>query len=125
MGVSLGERMRLLRVKKQETQKQTADAIGIEPSTLSRYENCQRETQWEILVHIARHFNTSADYLLGLTDNPLPADWDAQKMEIEKDYPEVVDCMRKMNASNRSRLSERAMAIVEMQEAEDNIKQTE
>lgn len=36
----------------------------------SRYENGQRDIPLHILCLLAEYFNTSTDYILGLTDNP-------------------------------------------------------
>lgn len=54
-----------LRKKNKETQKTTADAIGVDQQTLRRYESGDRKPDIEILVRIADHFNVSTDYLLG------------------------------------------------------------
>lgn len=38
----------------------------------SRYENGQRDIPTKVLCQLAKYFNTSTDYILGLTDNPNP-----------------------------------------------------
>ncbi len=63
------ERLRELRGKK--SQEEIAKAIGITPQSLGRYEKKGkggRKPDIEVLKLIAKHFNVSADYLLGLSE---------------------------------------------------------
>lgn len=46
---------------------------GIPKSTLAGYENGFRRPNFETLVKISEVLNTSADYLIGATDDPSPA----------------------------------------------------
>ena len=61
-----------LREDKDLTQKQIAGELKIAPNTLSQYETGLRNIPNEILIKLAVLYNTSIDYLLGLTDNPAP-----------------------------------------------------
>ena len=58
-----------IRKKKNETQQQLADSIGVSRSTIASYENGLSIPDIEVLAMIANHFNVSTDYLLGLQDN--------------------------------------------------------
>lgn len=62
------DRIRALRVDRDLTQKQVAEALKIAPNTLSQYETGARNIPNEILIKFAYLYNTSTDYLLGLTD---------------------------------------------------------
>ncbi len=121
MELKLGERLRLLRMNRKESQRAAAQAMGIEASTLSRYENSKRETQWEILAQIAIYYETSTDYLLGLTDNPLPSNWENLRGNLEQKNPELFSSILKMSNENRTKLSERALVLIELQENENDI----
>lgn len=57
-----------LREEKGETQQELADAIGITRQSLSRYEIAARTINVDVLGALARHFEVSSDYLLGLSD---------------------------------------------------------
>jgi len=50
------------------TQRKLADELHISQNTLSQYENGQRQIPISILIKLALYFNTSTDYLLGLTN---------------------------------------------------------
>ena len=54
------------------TQQTIADFLNIRQSTYSQYENGQRQIPIEALVKLAEYYNTSTDYLLGLTDERKP-----------------------------------------------------
>lgn len=63
-----GERLLKLREERNETQQQLADAIGITRQSLSRYETSERTPNMDLIYNIAKHYNVSADYLLGLSE---------------------------------------------------------
>lgn len=51
---------------KQET---LAEYLHIKQNTYSQYENNQRQLPVEVLIKLAKYYNVSTDYILGLTDN--------------------------------------------------------
>ena len=65
-------RVKKLRKDRKEQQIELADAIGVKQSTISDIENGRRTTSFDKLAAICRHYNVSADYLLGLIDGPRP-----------------------------------------------------
>ena len=70
-------RVKKLRKARGEQQKELAEAIGATQATISDIENGRkatsfgrRTTSFENLASICTHYNVSADYLLGLIDEP-------------------------------------------------------
>ena len=63
-------RVKKLRKASGEQQKELAEAIGATQATISDIENGRRATSFDRLAAICEHYNISADYLLGLTDEP-------------------------------------------------------
>ena len=57
-----------LRNEKELTQKQLAEHIGVLERTVSYWESGKRECDFDTLINIARFFDVSVDYLLGLED---------------------------------------------------------
>lgn len=55
------------------SQKDLAKKIGVSPSTLNGYENGKHDPKSDFLVKIAEVCGVSVDFLLRITDNPLPA----------------------------------------------------
>ena len=52
------------------TQKTLSEFLSIRQNTYSQYETGQRQIPIETLIRLAVYFDTSTDYILGLTDEP-------------------------------------------------------
>lgn len=65
-------RIKDLREDMDITQKQLADYLHIRQNTYSQYETGQRQLPLEVLIALAFYYDTSTDYLLGLTDQKAP-----------------------------------------------------
>lgn len=63
-----GERVRELRIEKGESRKTFAKNINVLERTISFWELSQRECDFDMLIKIAKYFNVTIDYLLGLED---------------------------------------------------------
>ena len=65
-----GKIIKELREKTGESQEQLAEALNApNRETITRWENGSRDLKREHIIAIAKHFNVSADYLLGLSNN--------------------------------------------------------
>ena len=62
----LGEKIKELRISKKLTQDQLARRLDLATSSISSYEVCNRHPSYDVLVRMARLFNVSTDYLLGI-----------------------------------------------------------
>ncbi len=62
------ERLRNLREKQGQTQVQVGKAVGKSREAVTKYEMGQREPDLHAITSIAKYFNVSADYILGITD---------------------------------------------------------
>lgn len=67
-------RLKELRTKRRISQVKLAMDLNMNQNSISRYENGEREADYETLVAFADYFGVSVDYLLGRTDNPQMAD---------------------------------------------------
>lgn len=65
-------RLKKLRLEAGLTQQQLADQLSIRQNTYSQYESGQRQLPLDALVRLAKLYNVSVDYLLGLTDVDTP-----------------------------------------------------
>ena len=61
-------RLRELRKSKKISQLKLAIDLNMNQNTISRYENMEREADYETLIRFADYFNVSLDYLLGRTN---------------------------------------------------------
>ena len=65
-------RLKDLREDSDLTQVTLADYLHIKQSTYSQYENGRRQIPLELLIVLAKYYNTSLDYIVGLTDIKTP-----------------------------------------------------
>lgn len=65
-------RIRDLRNDAELSQTQFAAILGMSQTGYSKYETGENDIPSRILIAIAQYYNTSVDYLLGLTDTPKP-----------------------------------------------------
>lgn len=64
--VDFGNVLKTVRLKENMTQAQLAQKLGLTRSVISAYETGLRLPSYDILIHIAKIYNVSTDYLLGL-----------------------------------------------------------
>jgi transcriptional regulator with XRE-family HTH domain len=67
---SFGERIKYLRDINSIMQKDLAQEMGITTRALKYYEDDEREPNLKTIRFLCKYFNVSADYLLGLSDDP-------------------------------------------------------
>ena len=65
-------RLKDLREDRDLVQKEVASVLGIDQRVYSTYETGKREIPTRFVVALAKFYNTSTDYILGLTNNPKP-----------------------------------------------------
>jgi len=63
-------RIRDLRQDRDMNQTQVARMLGMSQTGYSKYETGENDIPTEILIKLARFYNTSIDYLLGETNDP-------------------------------------------------------
>ena len=66
--IALGKRLKELRQEHGLTQKELSLALGLNAVTYLHYEKGQREPPLAVLVGMAKYFDVSVDFLLGLKD---------------------------------------------------------
>ena len=99
--MSIGDRIRQLRKSKRLTQEQLAAAIGVERSSIGKYEGKSKNVvpSDDVKERLARFFNVSVDYLIGLSDIPYQIEADKQSPE-ERDllgtYQQLTSFGRKL-----------------------------
>lgn len=68
--MTLPERLVAIRERNGYTRKRLAEELGKPYTTLTKYENGEREAGSDYLVCFAEKFNVTVDYLLGRVDDP-------------------------------------------------------
>lgn len=72
-GLSLGERIHLLRKRRGMSLEALASAVGVSHQALSGYERGAHEPTAGTLAKLARALGTSTDYLVGLSHSATPS----------------------------------------------------
>lgn len=62
------ERLKELRIEKGLSIQALAREVNIGSSSICRWENCQADVKGSQLIILAKYFNVSIDYLMGLED---------------------------------------------------------
>lgn len=65
-------RLKDLREDRDLSQQYVSEYLGMKQPQYSRYERGLRDIPTDVLIRLARLYNTSADYLLGLTNTSKP-----------------------------------------------------
>ena len=63
------ERFRELREQRGLKQKEIAEILHVQPSTISGWETGRNQPNYDILIVIARFFGVTIDYLLGMSND--------------------------------------------------------
>ena len=64
------ERVKTCRKSINKTQKEVAEFLGITDRAYQHYESGARFPDFHGIIKLCNYFNVSADYLLGLSDDP-------------------------------------------------------
>lgn len=65
-------RIRNLREDNDKTQREIAEYLFCDQSLYSKYERGLRDVPVSIIIKLSKYYNTSTDYILGLTDKKAP-----------------------------------------------------
>lgn len=66
------QRIRDLREDKDLTQTTVAHYLGMSQTGYSKYETGENDIPTNVLIRLSAYYNTSVDYLLGLTNEKTP-----------------------------------------------------
>ncbi len=83
----IGERLLALREDADLSQSQLGALLNISKHAISSYEREKSEPPDATKIAIAKLFNVSFDYLLGLTDIPVLSDQQYPVLRLPKDFP--------------------------------------
>lgn len=61
-------RLKELRIERNLTQQQISQILNIKQNTYSQYENGQRQLPIESLITLAKFYDVTTDYILGIAD---------------------------------------------------------
>lgn len=86
------DRLKSYRVKRDFTQEQLALELNTDKKQINRWEKGESAPSAGKLADLSRVLNVSVDYLLGISDNPVPS---VQLNKLSEDEIEVISAMRR------------------------------
>ncbi|MBR1821255.1 MAG: helix-turn-helix transcriptional regulator [Clostridia bacterium] len=85
----IGARLLALREDADLSQSQLGEILNISKHAISSYEREKSEPPDATKIAIAKYFNVSVDYLLGLTDIPALSDQQYPIIRLPKNFPKA------------------------------------
>jgi transcriptional regulator with XRE-family HTH domain len=119
---TVSERLRAMRAAHNYSVEAIADSVGMARSTLSEWEG-KAPRALAHLARLARRYEVSADFLVGLTDDPTPIWRDAPPPPAYA--AEMVQTMRLLGAEDSRRLLIMAQALAEHEEERREVRRIE
>jgi transcriptional regulator with XRE-family HTH domain len=103
--MTMGDRLRKLRLKKNISQEEVARQIGITRSAYSHYEINNRQPVYETLIKLAVFFEVSLDYVIGGTTGK-------PDKSFNPDTVEIIRLLDQMDLEKRKESIHKMMEIV-------------
>lgn len=94
--MTMGERLKELRLRRNISQEEVARNIGITRSAYSHYEINNRQPVYETLIKLAAYFGVSLDYIVGGVTTP-----DKPDQADSQDAAQLLRLLRTMNSEQR------------------------
>ena len=110
---TLAERLIFLMENMDIKQTELADKIGISKQSLYKYLHCKCEPRAEIIARMAKALNTSADFIVGLTNNYNSVIYDKMQEANCKKETELLMKIYKLSERDKIRLEERIDIMLE------------
>jgi transcriptional regulator with XRE-family HTH domain len=107
--MTMGDRLRELRLKKNISQEEVARQIGITRSAYSHYEINNRQPVYETLKKLAVLFDVSLDYIIGGE----PA---RQETQVTPEAIEIIRILNSMDQDKRKQSIDKMMAVIKQAE---------
>ena len=83
----LGERLQYLRLEKGMTQKELSKVFKVSLKTIQFYEQNRTIPDIYLVAEMAKFFNVSCDYILGVVNTPIPLDErEAEVISLHDDF---------------------------------------
>jgi transcriptional regulator with XRE-family HTH domain len=105
------ERLKQLRTENNYTQQELADLTGLSKPTISRFEGNKKTPSRESVTKIAKVFNVTTDYLLGLSEyRELDQE---ESSEVRKEMNILTEKIEKLSEERQKFLIDMMKAIVD------------
>lgn len=94
MIMTIGNRIRELRISKNMSQKGLSELIDVSKSAISKYESDSLEPNIRVQIALAEAFNVTIDYLIGYSDENALA-------KSDDNITKMIELYKELNENNR------------------------
>ncbi|MBO5198806.1 MAG: helix-turn-helix transcriptional regulator [Lachnospiraceae bacterium] len=112
--MNFSSRLKQLRQKHKLTQSELAETLNLKPTAISNYESRRNEPSFDKLIALAKYFDVSCDYLLGVSDDYLPIGGEV----LDRDIVEFFDLYQKLTVDEAAELKNYASYLLYKQTKE-------
>lgn len=113
MDTDVGKRLLFLMERMDMKQVELAEKIGISKQSLYKYLHCKCEPRSQIIAKMALTLNTSADYIVGLTEDINPVNRKSTPENEAKRYNELFGKYMRLSEEDKIRIEERMDVFLE------------
>lgn len=92
--MTIGNRIRELRISKNMSQKELSELIDVSKSAISKYESDSLEPNIRVQIALAEAFNVTIDYLIGYSDENTLA-------KSDDNITKMIELYKELNENNR------------------------
>ena len=96
--LTLGERLKDLRVEKHLTLEELSAETGFSSSALGKYEITPRNISHEVIMKLAEYYGVSCDYILGISENKKPLNVEVSELHLND---EMLTMLKEEKINNR------------------------
>lgn len=89
--MTYGEALKRFRGDFKLSQQNVADRLGMKAPLYQRYESEKTVPALTFIIKMAKAFDVSADYLLGLRDTPKPLEVSAAEVQMARDLSKALE----------------------------------
>ncbi|MBJ6363612.1 helix-turn-helix domain-containing protein [Paenibacillus sp. GCM10012307] len=107
--MTMGDRLRELRLRKNISQEEVARRVGITRSAYSHYEINNRQPVYETLIKLANFFEVSLDYIIG-------GEQSGQASPVMSDTVEIFRLLNNMDHEKRKRSIDKMIKVLQQVE---------
>ena len=101
----MNERIRYLRMQHGYTQQEIINVLGVGKSVYSMYESGERNISVEVITKLAKIYNVSTDFIIGLTNNTIEGSFSVDSYLTDKAIRTIVEMGKARDKSALSALN--------------------
>ena len=104
------DRIRALREKTGMSARKFAEEMGMKYTTYYGYETGSREPGSDSIVALAKYYNVTTDYILGIEKSPAPAEADTGDKRLDG----IIENYHQLNEDGQQQLADQAESLTYM-----------